>query len=163
MNDEEIYYIKTDDSISWSAYEFLHHEKDKRWFLIFWILSIGVFVSLLIFANFFGAATIALFTVILYMYAIKEPAITNCEIGSEGITLNDRLFPHNSLSSFWILYEPPVKELILISKHKVMPKISIQLGNANPVEIRELLLQNGLLEKEEEESISEIIARKIRF
>ncbi len=163
MNKEEIYYKKSDDEIEWSAYEFLHHEKDRQWFLVFWIISGGVFASLLIFGNTFGAATMALFIIILYMYALKKPETIHCKLTQEGVVFNDRLFPYNNISSFWILYEPPVKELIIISKHKLMPKISIPIDDANPTEIREIMLNNGVLEKEEEETLSEIIARKLRF
>lgn len=160
---ENIYYEKTEDKISWSSYEFTHHEKDRQWFLVFWVVAGGVFGSLLILGNVFGAATMALFAVILYIYALKEPNIIHCEINKEGVIFNDRLFPYSSIASFWALYDPPVKDLIIISKHMIVPKISIPLGDANPVEIREMILANGVLEKEEEESISEMIARRLRF
>ena len=162
MNDE-IFYKKSQNEIEWTAYEFEYHKKDKQWFLVFWIISAGIFSSLLILKNVFGAATIALFVVVLYMYAIKKPGKIYCKLSDEGIIFNDRLFPYNTIASFWILYEPPVKELILISKHKLMPKVNIPIGKANPVEIREFLLKNGISEKEEEESLSEILARMLRF
>jgi len=160
---KKLFYKKSENKIKWHMYEFAYQEKDKQWFLVFWIVSIGVFTSLLIFKNIFGAATMALFVVVLYMYAIKEPEIIECELNKEGVNFNDRLFSYEGIASFWVLYEPPVKELILISKHKVMPKVTIPLGDANPIEIRDMLLAKGLIEKEEEESLSEIIARKLRF
>jgi len=161
--EEELNYKETEGGLEWSAYEFLYHKKDAQWFLVFWIIAGGLFISLLISKNIFGAAVIALFTVILYMYAIEKPKVIHCKIKQDGITFNDRLFPFNTIASFWILYEPPVKELVIISKHKMMPKVSIPIDNADPSKIRELVLENGVLEKEEEESISDIVARKLRF
>jgi hypothetical protein len=156
-------YNKTHDDIEWSAYEFEYHKKDQRWFLIFWIISGGIFFSSIILGNIFGAATLALFSIIIYMYTTKEPEKIKCRISSKGLLFNDRLFPFNSLSSFWIFYENDIKKLIIISNYKMMPKIEIPLGDANPVKIREILIKNGIEEKEEEESISDIIARKLRF
>ncbi len=154
---------KTNDYIEWSAYEFEYHKKDKRWFLIFWIISAGLFFSSIILGNIFGSAMLVLFSIIIYLYASKEPEIITCKITSQGLFLNNRIFPFSSISSFWIFYETGVKKLTLISKHKIMPKIDIPLGNTNPVKIRELLIKKGIEEKEEEEAISDIIARKLRF
>ncbi len=163
MTKEEISKDKTDNSIEWSAYEFEYHKKDQKWFLIFWIISGGVFFSSIILGNIFGAAMLALFSIIIYIYATKEPEKIKCKISEKGLVFNDRLFPFNSLSSFWIFYESGIKKLVIISNFKVVPKIEIPLGDANPVKIRELLLKKGVKEKEEEESISDIIARKLRF
>lgn len=163
MEEEKIFYKKSDNEIEWTAYEFIYHEKDTKWLVSFWIITGAFFVSALITKNVFGAAVITLFAVVLYMYAIKHPGIMHCKIIRQGVTLNDRLFPFSSISSFWILYEPPVKELILISKHRVMPRIVIPLENADPVAIREAMLSAGITEKEEEEPFSNIIARRLRF
>jgi len=163
MTVEKLSYNKTNDSIEWSVYEFEYHKKDQRWFLIFWIISGGVFFSSIILGNIFGAAMLVLFSIIIYMYTTKEPEIIKCKISREGVIFNERLFPFNSISSFWIFYENDIKKLIIISNYKVMPKITIPLGDANPVEIRELLIKKGIEEEEEEESISDIIARRLRF
>jgi len=152
---QKIFYKKSDNEIEWTAYEFTYHEKDTRWLVSFWIIAGAFFISALIAKNIFGAAVIALFAVVLYIYALKYPEIMHCNITRQGVTLNGRLFPFNTISSFWILYEPPVKELILISKHRVMPRIVMPLETADPVEI--------ISEKEEEEPFSNIIARKLRF
>jgi len=163
MTKEKSSQKEADNLIEWSAYEFEYHKKDQKWFMIFWIISGGIFFSLIIMKNIFGAAMFALFSIIIYIYANKEPEIIKCSISDKGLLINDRLFPFSSLSSFWIFYEKDIKKLIIISNFKVMPKVEIPLGDANPVKIRELLLKKGVKEKEEEESISDIIARKLRF
>ena len=163
MERKKLYYKATEDEISWQAYEFLYYKKDKQWFLVFWIISASVFVSLIILKNIFGAATIALFTIVLYMYAIKKPNIIECKINRQKVIFDNKAVPLSGISHFWIVYNPPIKELILISKHRATPKISIPLENADPLQIREFLLENGVIEKEVEESISEAIARKLKF
>lgn len=163
MEEEETFYKKSENELEWTAYEFTYHHKDIRWLASFWVIAAALFASMLIAKNLFGAAVIALFSVVLHMYATKQPDIANCKINGRGIILNDRLFPFSSISSFWILYEPPIKELIFISKHRAMPRIVIPLENANPTDIREMMLRAGILEREEEEPISNIIARILRF
>jgi len=162
-NEKELSYKKTDNSIEWSCYEFEYHHKDQRWFLVFWIISGGLIFSSVILGNIFGAAMLALFAVIIYMYSNKEPDVISCKLSGEGVIFNERIFPFGTISSFWILYDHDIKKLIIISSQKVMPKIVIPLGGANPVEIREFFIKKGIEEREEEESISDIIARKLRF
>lgn len=163
MEEEKTFYKKSENELEWAAYEFTYHHKDVRWLASFWVVAVALFTSMLMAKNLFGAAVIALFAAVLYMYATKQPDIANCKINGRGVIFNDRLFPFSSISSFWIIYEPPVKELIIISRHRVVPQIVIPLENANPADIREMMLRAAILEKEEEEPIANIIARRLRF
>ncbi len=149
--------------IAWETEEFPYHEKDFRWFLVAGIVIAGIIISLIILKNIFGAATFLLFTVIGYLYATKKPNMLSVSIDARGISVNGTLTGYSHIASFWVLYEPPVKDLIIIQKEKFTPKTIIPLGDANPVEVRAILLANSVTEKEEEESIAEILSRRFRF
>lgn len=151
------------ETIHWQAEEFVYHEKGPQWFIVGGIITLGIFFSLLILKNVFGAATILLFAIIIYMYANKKPELLDVILDSHGVTVNGKTTPYSSIASFWILYEPPVKDLVLIYKTRFTPKIIIPLGSAHPVELRELMLANGIIEKEEEESLVDLLARRVGF
>ena len=151
------------NEIHWEAEEFAYHPKDSQWFITAGIVALGVFVSLLILKNVFGAATILLFFIIIYLYVTKKTTIIPVTINTRGVAVKNKLAPYSNIASFWILYEPPIKELILIRKEHFTPKITIPLGTANPIEVRNILLANAVKEKEEEESLTDIIARRLRF
>lgn len=150
-------------SMSWETEEFTYHTKDLQWFLVGGILAFGIFASLLILKNMFGAATILLFMFIMYLYATKKPDMISVVVDGRGITVNNKRTPYSDISSFWVHYEPPVKDLILIQKAKFTPKTIIPLGQTNPVELRALLLANAIVEKEEEETLTDILARRFGF
>ena len=150
-------------SMSWETEEFTYHLKNLQWFLVGGILAFGIFVSLLILKNIFGAVTILLFIFIIYLYATKKPDMLSVVADGRGITVNRKRIPYSDIASFWILYEPPVKDLILIQKAKFTPKTIIPLGQVNPVELRALLLANAIVEKEEEETLTDIFARRFGF
>lgn len=149
--------------IEWEAKEYEHIEKDFQWFLTAGIVAFGIFASLLIFKNIFGAATLLLFSIVMYMYATKKPEALSVIIDMKGISVNEKLIPYSSITSFWVLYEPPVKDLIIIRKEHFLPKTIIPLGSAHPVEVRSILLTNAIKEKEEEESLTDILARRVGF
>ena len=154
---------QTSNEIHWEAEEFAYHPKDSQWFITAGIVAIGIFASLLILKNIFGAATILLFFIIIYLYATKKPDIISVTINTRGVAVKNKLTSYSNIASFWILYEPPIKELIIIRKEHFTPKITIPLGNTNPIEIRNILLANAVKEKEEEESLADVIARRLRF
>ena len=151
------------EEISWQTAEFEYYPKNTSWHLAIGIILFGLFISLIILKNIFGAATILLFGVVIYIYATKKPQIVTVKINRRGVYINNKHIPYSNISSFWIHYEPPVKNLIIIVKESIIPKMIIPLGDTNPVKIREILLANAILEKEEEESLTEIIFRRIRF
>jgi len=162
--EENLYFKNENGHIEWSAYEFAHHEKSGQWLLSFWIISAAIFFSLIIMKNIVGAATMAFFAVIAYVYATKKPEIIKCEMEEHSMFVNEIEFPYNNIDHFWIIYEPEVKELLLVSTKKMVPKISVSLNEeVDPVALREMLLQKGIKEKEIEESMSDVLARRIRF
>ena len=150
-------------SMSWEAEEFAYHPKDLQWFLVGGILALGIFASLLVLKNMFGAVTILLFMFIMYLYATKKPDTLSIVADGRGIAINNKRIPYSDITSFWVLYEPPVKDLIIIQKAKFTPKTIIPLGQTNPVELRALLLANAIIEKEEEETLTDILARRFGF
>lgn len=150
-------------SISWETEEFPYHQKDLQWFLIGGVLALGIFVSLLILKNMFGAATMLLFVLIMYLYATKKPEMLSVVVDGRGVTINNKRILYSDITSFWVLYEPPVKDLILIQKARFTPKTIIPLGQINPLELRALLLANAIIEKEEEETLTDILARRFGF
>ncbi len=150
-------------SLSWETEEFAYHHKDLQWLLVGGILALGIFASLLVLKNIFGAATILLFMFIMYLYATKKPDMLSVVVDGRGITVNNKRIPYSDIISFWVLYEPPVKDLIIMQKAKFTPKTIIPLGQANPVELRALLLANAIIEKEEEETLTDILARRFGF
>ncbi len=151
------------EHITWETEEFPYHEKDSQWFLLAGIIAGGIIISLVIMGNIFGAVTFLLFTVIGYLYATKKPEILSVVIDAKGISINDKLIPYSHVSSFWVFYEPPMKDLIIIQKEKFTIKTIIPLDNTHPVDVRALLLHNAMVEKEEEESIAEILSRRFHF
>lgn len=155
--------VSASRSIEWTTAEYEHLEKEFQWFLTAGIVAFGIILSLIILKNIFGAATITLFAVIFYLYATRKPEQITVRVDGRGITVNNKTIPYSSITSFWVLYEPPIKDLIIIRKEHFVPKTIFPLGNANPVEVRSILIANAIKEKEEEESLTDILARRMGF
>lgn len=89
----------------------------------------------------------------------KNPKPIKCKIKSEGIQVNNELFPYENLKSFWIFYDPPYhQELSIRSRKALTGYIRIPIGEEDPVKIRELLLK-FIPEKRQEEAMVDSFAR----
>ncbi|MBI3627537.1 MAG: hypothetical protein HY220_02185 [Candidatus Sungbacteria bacterium] len=148
---------------SWRAPEYHHIPKERNWYIAGAIIAGSLLVYSLMTANYFFAIFTLLATFIVYTYSVRLPKEMYGAITSHGVQINNRLYGFEDLNSFWIFYEPGgIKELSLESKKAVMPYIRLPLGDAEPVKIREILVQY-VPEVRHEESLAETLSRFIGF
>lgn len=150
------------DKIEWAAPEYDYYKKDKTWFFL-----AGIFFGLLMIwslwtKNILFAIFIALSYFLIVVFGLKKPETTYISINHRGVRINTNFHEYNALKSFWIFYEPPVRELSLKSKRKTASYIKVPLGDQNPVEIRDVLMKY-LPEKKQAESLIDNLFRAIGF
>jgi hypothetical protein len=98
------------------------------------------------------------FVVLIYNYKGSEKI--KITIDMNGLYLANDFYSYKIMKSFWINYKPgEIKELSFELKKWYLPYIKIPLGGQNPLTVREFIL-NFLVEKEHEESITDIMARR---
>ncbi|MFH0852130.1 MAG: hypothetical protein V1845_00775 [bacterium] len=150
-------------NIEWQALEFESHEKGPGWFITVGAIALAFFAIALIMANYIFAILIILAVFVVFLYAIMEPQIIKFRINARGISTGDKFYDYQDLKSFWIFYEPPAtKELSIKTKRLLMPLLKIPLADQNPVQIRRALVK-FLKEEKQEQSLAEIMAKKLRF
>jgi hypothetical protein len=156
-------YTEKKSRLSWRAPEYVYYEKSTDWF---WALGI-ITATLLAIAAYQQSFVFLLLIIVgafgILIYAVRKPVVVDISISGEGVRVADRLFLYENLKSFWIFYRPgDMKILSIESGRALIPHIHIPLGSMNPVDVRALLLE-FLPEKAQEESLSDSIARWIRF
>ena len=151
------------ESISWQAPEYQHVPKSRDWYWAVGILTIGLFVVALLFSNFLFGIFVLLGGFTIALYGARAPQTVAFSLSVEGIRIQNRVYPYESLQSFWIFYHPPhVKELSVESQKMIMPHIKIPLENQNPAKIR-AYLQQFLPERQQEESLIDVGMRYFGF
>lgn len=150
-------------SLSWQAPEYVYIKKSPDWYWAVGIMSIGFFVVAVIFQNFLFGAFMLLGGFTVALYGARPPRIVTFTLSVEGIRIENRVYPYESLKSFWIFYRPPdIKELSIESQKMIMPQIKIPLGEANPAEVR-AYLQQFMPERQQEESLIDTAMRFLKF
>ncbi len=149
--------------ISWSASEYENSAKSGEWYWTLGILTVALAVATLLLKNILFASFIVLAGFTAALYGAKKPRMIQFSVSAKGVKIGDKIYPHETLKSFWIKYDPPrKKELEIISKKLFMPRLILPLADADPNEIRAILIR-ALKEEEVKDSLADIIAERLGF
>ncbi len=148
----------------WYAPEHLHQERSPKWFAIFAASITAIAVGFALFGNFIAALTIGMIGAYMFVVAQHEPSVVRYRLMTEGIALNNTLYHYKHLESFNIVYEPGnVKTVILKSRHRLVPLIHMEIGDADPVAIRDILNEFVREDIHLEEPLIDIWSRHLGF
>ena len=147
---------------SWEAPEYGHEEKHPKWYWIMGSALLAIIIYAIVTNALLMAITFILIGMLGYVFAEREPRIIQMEINSDEVRVDNYLYPYDGLKSFWIFYEVEVgiKILSLHSQKTFLPHIHIPIGNANPILIRETLI-NYLPEIRQEFTVIDKLERLI--
>ena len=149
--------------ISWTAQEFTKKEKGTVWFLILGILALSFFITGIVMKNYIFSIIIVLSSFLIFIQALRHPQKIKTEIFEDRIVINNILkIVFKEIKSFWIFEEVDYRVLCLETKKLSRPKIYLPLGQETPDRIRQILIK-FIDEIKQEESLIDIVARKINF
>lgn len=148
----------------WFAMEHEHQEKSLRWYATF-ASAVTVAVGAMLFmANIFGAITISVIAGLVYFIAQREPNEVRYRVMVDGVAMNNFLYHYRDLQSFNIVYEPgETKTVILRSKRQFTPLLHMEIGEADPLIIRDILLEFLEEDLDMEEPLTDVWARRLGF
>lgn len=148
----------------WQAPEHTHRPKSARWFVVL-AVAVTVLVGFFLFSfNFIGAVTTALIGSLLYWVAQKKPAVVRYRILVDGVAIGTLLYHFRDLAAFNIVYEPnETRTVILRSQRRFTPLLHMEIGEADPVAIRDILIEFLPEDQDLQEPLVDIMARRVGF
>ena len=150
------------EKIEWSAPEYEDKERSRDWFWAFGIIVVTTSVTSIIYGNYFFAVLLILGGVMLGFFAIKKPDTIYYELDEKGLRMMNRLYPYESIKSFYVRDEE--KSILLIrSERFFMPIVSIPIEKNLVSIIRNKMLSNNITEGEIKEHPSEKIMEFLGF
>ena len=150
------------EKIEWSALEYEEKERSVDWFWALGIIVVAGSVASLIYGNYFFAILLILSGILLGFFAIKKPEMVSYELNKKGLKIKTRLFPYESIKSFFV-QTAPKSMLFVKSSRMFMPILSIPIEDNLAEDIRSLLLSNNVQEEEMKEGPSERIMERLGF
>lgn len=146
----------TIESLKWQIPEFEVVERNRNWYILAGITML-VFLFFCFFEIvkwrpvFLGSNSNFIFAIILILSAIimiirdgQNPRLIDFEIGPEGITIGHKFYDYDLIKNFSIIYKPNIdfKNIYIEFKNSfIYPRLSIHLGDQDPIIIRNYLLR----------------------
>ncbi|MFA6458901.1 MAG: hypothetical protein WCV79_00675 [Candidatus Paceibacterota bacterium] len=154
--------MATQALISWKAPEHLHLTKNPDWYWGVGIVSLTITVVCFIFGQIIPGIFVIVATSALVLHAANPPKEEIYEINDRGIVIGDTLYPFLTLDSFSIPHDHFPPKLLLKSHKTFMPLMVIYIEEADPEEVREILLKY-ISETEHHESIFKHLLERLGF
>ncbi|MBA4336952.1 hypothetical protein C0416_04250 [bacterium] len=146
--------------INWEAPEYVQHEKGWKWFLAAGIADLGFCIYAVITQNWTLLVALVLFSAIYVWQHGEVPRDVEIIVSRTGIKIGKKEYPYQNIKFFWIIYKPPyVKTLNIRSNSKLLPDITVQLGDQDPAILRTYLCSQIREEEGREETALDVLIR----
>lgn len=150
--------------VAWDAPSFIPSYRGHTWMLIAGTLAL----SLIAYAIFTGSATMAIVFILLagmfFLTHNEAPKTVHIEIKELGIQANETFYPYNMIKDFWIVYNPPlVRTLNFRMANRSGNRITLQLWEQDPAQVREALAKQLTENKGVQENLVDILIRLFKL
>ena len=147
---------------AWEAPEFASYSKSSSWFLLIVLIGVALIVIFAWQKNWTAVGVVAAAALALIIQAKTKPKMLKCSLYRNGAVIDERVYPFETLKSFWIVYGEHTYVRIAQAK-RLSSNVNLPIAEEDPEQIR-LFLAKFLPEEEQNgEDISDTIQRWFRF
>lgn len=119
------------EPIRWEASEYIHQEKNALWFLIFWIVVLGLMaLAILLMQAWTFAVLIAVMAVAVVVYARRPPRVLTYTLSVKGLYIGDRLYDLSEFKSFGVIHDGAEFSIMLIPVKRFLPGVTVYFPEA---------------------------------
>jgi len=151
------------EDISWSASEFIAHEKNLIWYVLLTVATLIIaMVVYILTKDKISTVVVVVAGVMFGVYAARKPRLMNYKLDSSGLTVQAKLFSYDSFKSFAIDENSPIPNIILIPLKRFMPSLSVYLDPSSKEDVINVLSTRLPQDFHEQDFIERFMLR-IRF
>ena len=153
----------SEGSITWTASEFIEHQKKFSWYI--WLLIISCVVAFLVFLltkDAVAVVTIMVSAVVFGLMAAKKPKEQIYKIDTNGFYVGEKLFPFSSFRSFAVSHNGAFSSLVFIPLKRFSLLVTAYYDPADEDKILALLSSYLPMEEKKKDLIEELMW-KLRY
>ncbi len=149
--------------LTWNALEYHFHEKSANWYIAVFIV-VGTIAALsAVYGNYLLATLTLLAGFAIALHGARRPRVVEMKIDDHGLRVGHRLFRYKQMKSFCLLRHPQEGTFLSVELDSILtPRTSLLLGDADPQDIHDALIDRVPYE-EYEESILDMLLRAVGF
>ena len=150
------------EPITWQAHEYVHREKSSDWYWAVGIITVSMAITAILFNNVLFAVFILLAFFTLMMYSRRKPELLDIKIDERGVQEGNLRYHYGSIESFWVEDRYGEAKLIMKSKKKAMPYITIPIFDVDAGVVRDHIKRH-VREEEHAEPLAKQIMEYLGF
>ena len=150
-------------SVSWTASEFVSNHKDFRWYVSYiFIFSIILIVIFVLTKDIMSVAVIAIAAILFLIMANKKPRQMSYEVNNKGVNIGSKFHNYEQFKSFSLSNEEAVGCINFLPLHRFMPEISIYFPSEEGDKIIDLISEHLPNDQTQEKKVDQMF-KKLRF
>jgi hypothetical protein len=150
-------------TISWSASEYIEHQRGGSWYLLLIIGTAALSAILYLWTkDYFATGSIIIVGVVLGSVARWKPKQIDYELSSSGLQAGEKFYPLNQFKTFSIVHEGQLSSLVLNPLKRFMPPVSVFFDVNDEEKIMDVIGDHLPMEKGSTDRIDRL-SRRLRF
>ncbi len=155
---------KANKEVTWTASEFVEHEKSGGWYGLLALGALGVAGVTYLFSHGDIISTVVVLIVFAAfgIFASRKPRELEYSVDDSGLKIGEKFYPYSSFRSFSLVQEEAVQSIWLMPLKRFMPIISIYFDPDDGKKIMDVLGQALPVENHTPDLVDKLMHR-IRF
>ena len=150
-------------TVSWSASEFVAHQKGVGWYLLLALVTAAVSGIIFITTHDFIATGVVIFAAIAFgSFAARQPRVLQYQIDNDGLHIAEKLYHYENFKSFSVIEDDAIHLVMLMPMRRFMPALSIYYAPEDESKIINALADFLPFEPAQLDIIDRLM-RRIRF
>jgi len=130
----------SNDSITWTASEFIDNSKNINWYLLFFVAIVAIsFIVYLFTRSIFSTTAVFILGLALCYMATRKPREVHYALDNKGIVINNIDHPFSEFKSYTIVSEDGLDHIVLTSVKRLIPNKTIYFEPQDKAQIISLL------------------------
>lgn len=150
-------------AVSWSASEFVAHEKGAGWFVgLGAVTAVLLLATYLLTKDFIAVGVIVLVAVVFGVYAVRQPRVIEYGVDEDGVHIGQRRFTYDLFKSFTVMQEDGLRSIELMPMKRFMSAITMYIDPDDEEAIGDALSEYLPFEHREQAFVDKLM-RRLRF
>ncbi len=128
------------ESVTWEASEYIHHERDGLWFIIFLSITVALLaLSVFLIQNYFFTALIVVMAVALLIYARRPPRIMRYTLSGQGLHIGQQFHSFNEYRAFGVVEDGALYSVKLLPTARFGQEVTLYFSENEGERIVDIL------------------------
>jgi hypothetical protein len=149
--------------VSWTASEFISHEKSQIWYLK--LGGVAIVVTALVYLisrDIISAIVVVIAAALFGAMASRQPRQMQYEVDFHGLSIGNKHHPYGNFRSFSVSEEGPLRSINFMPLKRFAPPLAIYFAPEDEARITEVLASHLPLETHKHDAVDKLM-RRVRF